>query len=213
MFHAFPTKKQPSPRPIFTSIVFSPDQDHRHHCWFPSSIPLPILLPFRWVVPLLLVLKLLMTSCLRLFVITVLTSKMARLPSVRSLLSLCDSKESHHCTGHLTKKAYKSSGPEITPEIEPSRSRSSEDQKATQFPTTLYIPVLRSETQLGHLGRKPEPQDQYLKDNMENPLNETFAECRRATVTGRKLSYRLQVLQQPERARACGAGRKCEFEI
>lgn len=47
---------------------------------------------------------------------------------------------------------------------------------------------------------------------MENPINETFAECRRPTVTGRKLAYKLQVLQQPERARACGAGRKCRIE-
>jgi hypothetical protein len=31
----------------------------------------------------------------------------------------------------------------------------------------------------------------------------------RVTVEGRKLSYSLRVIQQPERARACGSGAKC----
>lgn len=32
----------------------------------------------------------------------------------------------------------------------------------------------------------------------------------RVTRDGRRLHYDLQVLQQPERARACGSGPKCE---
>jgi hypothetical protein len=36
----------------------------------------------------------------------------------------------------------------------------------------------------------------------------------RVTKEGRKLTYQLTVIQQPERARACGSGAKCErFEI
>lgn len=36
----------------------------------------------------------------------------------------------------------------------------------------------------------------------------------RDTKGGRKLSYHLRVLQEPERARACGSGAKCKsFEI
>lgn len=34
----------------------------------------------------------------------------------------------------------------------------------------------------------------------------------RKTKGGRTLQYRLTVLQQPERARACGSGSKCEFD-
>jgi len=33
----------------------------------------------------------------------------------------------------------------------------------------------------------------------------------RTTKGGRHLFYRLEVIQQPERARACGSGPKCEF--
>ena len=33
----------------------------------------------------------------------------------------------------------------------------------------------------------------------------------RVTREGRKLSYKLSVLQQPERARACGSGAKCMY--
>jgi hypothetical protein len=32
----------------------------------------------------------------------------------------------------------------------------------------------------------------------------------RMTAEGRKLTYVLTVIQQPERARACGSGAKCE---
>ena len=36
------------------------------------------------------------------------------------------------------------------------------------------------------------------------------AEVTRMTAEGRKLTYELKVIQQPERARACGSGAKCE---
>ncbi|KAL9110987.1 MAG: hypothetical protein Q9227_004602 [Pyrenula ochraceoflavens] len=44
---------------------------------------------------------------------------------------------------------------------------------------------------------------------MEKPTNETFAESSRLTFNGRTLTYKLYVMQQPERARACGSGAKC----
>jgi hypothetical protein len=40
--------------------------------------------------------------------------------------------------------------------------------------------------------------------------NETFATAIRTTQSGQKYTYKLNVLQQPQRARACGAGAKCE---
>lgn len=39
--------------------------------------------------------------------------------------------------------------------------------------------------------------------------NETVASFSRTTCDGRLLIYKLKVLQQPERARACGSGAKC----
>jgi hypothetical protein len=45
---------------------------------------------------------------------------------------------------------------------------------------------------------------------MEKPTNEDFNETYRQTFDGRTLKYTLTVLQQPERARACGAGARCE---
>lgn len=44
---------------------------------------------------------------------------------------------------------------------------------------------------------------------MEKPLNEVISTMTRATVGGRKLAYRLRIIQQPARARACGAGPRC----
>jgi hypothetical protein len=41
--------------------------------------------------------------------------------------------------------------------------------------------------------------------------NETTGTTSRTTKEGRKVSYQLTVLQQPSRARACGAGAKCKF--
>jgi len=44
---------------------------------------------------------------------------------------------------------------------------------------------------------------------MEQPVNETKSESSRTTISGRRLTYKLQVVQQPEKARACGAGQRC----
>lgn len=40
-------------------------------------------------------------------------------------------------------------------------------------------------------------------------IPETVATFSRTLQNGTKLEYRMQVLQQPERARACGQGAKC----
>lgn len=45
---------------------------------------------------------------------------------------------------------------------------------------------------------------------MMPPHNETAHSVSRITREGKKLTYNLSVMQQPERARACGAGAKCE---
>lgn len=39
--------------------------------------------------------------------------------------------------------------------------------------------------------------------------HETTNSIKRTTKEGRQLTYELVVLQQPERARACGSGAKC----
>ena len=39
--------------------------------------------------------------------------------------------------------------------------------------------------------------------------NETKASTSRVTKEGRHLTYEMEVIQQPERARACGSGAKC----
>jgi hypothetical protein len=41
------------------------------------------------------------------------------------------------------------------------------------------------------------------------PANETESSVSRITREGKKITYKLSVMQQPERARACGAGAKC----
>lgn len=46
--------------------------------------------------------------------------------------------------------------------------------------------------------------------NMAEASQETNAEFFRTTVSGRHLKYALKVIQQPQRARACGAGPRCE---
>lgn len=43
--------------------------------------------------------------------------------------------------------------------------------------------------------------------------NETTGTTSRTTKDGRKMSYQLTVLQQPSRARACGAGAKCKLLV
>lgn len=42
------------------------------------------------------------------------------------------------------------------------------------------------------------------------PHNETEHSVSRITREGKQLTYKLSVMQQPERARACGAGAKCK---
>lgn len=46
---------------------------------------------------------------------------------------------------------------------------------------------------------------------MIKPDNETIHSTTRKTVHGKTLTYTLNVKQQPERARACGAGARGEF--
>ena len=41
--------------------------------------------------------------------------------------------------------------------------------------------------------------------------NETSSSMTRSTKDGRTLQYTMSVVQQPERARACGAGAKCKM--
>lgn len=43
------------------------------------------------------------------------------------------------------------------------------------------------------------------------PVNETEHTMTRETREGKTITYKLSVMQQPERARACGAGAKCLF--
>jgi hypothetical protein len=43
--------------------------------------------------------------------------------------------------------------------------------------------------------------------------NETKASARREMQDGKRLLYELTVLQQPQRARACGAGAKCKQAV
>ena len=44
---------------------------------------------------------------------------------------------------------------------------------------------------------------------MEKPANESRSSMQRVTVGGRRLKYTLEVIQEPARARACGAGPRC----
>ena len=46
--------------------------------------------------------------------------------------------------------------------------------------------------------------------NMQQPPNETQNEYTRTTVDHREIKYFLKVAQQPEKARACGAGKQCK---
>jgi hypothetical protein len=49
-------------------------------------------------------------------------------------------------------------------------------------------------------------QDSYM---MQQPPHETRSEATRTTIDGRKITYVLDVVQQPDKARACGSGNKC----
>ena len=46
--------------------------------------------------------------------------------------------------------------------------------------------------------------------NMQQIPNETRNEFSRITVDHRRITYTLEVVQQPEKARACGSGNKCK---
>lgn len=48
-----------------------------------------------------------------------------------------------------------------------------------------------------------------MSRNTIHDVPETVAIFERQLENGQSLEYRLQVLQQPERARACGMGAKC----
>ncbi|EEP78763.1 predicted protein [Uncinocarpus reesii 1704] len=50
------------------------------------------------------------------------------------------------------------------------------------------------------------------KESILNPENETESSFSRTTREGKKLTYTLKVIQQPERARACGAGAKASAD-
>jgi len=41
--------------------------------------------------------------------------------------------------------------------------------------------------------------------------NETMSQASRFTKEGKKITYKMHVIQQPERARACGSGAKCKW--
>lgn len=46
--------------------------------------------------------------------------------------------------------------------------------------------------------------------NMTQPMNETRSSHKRWTVDRREITYTLEVVQQPEKARACGSGPRCK---
>lgn len=48
------------------------------------------------------------------------------------------------------------------------------------------------------------------KYNMTQPPNETKSEHSRYTIDLRRITYSLEVVQQPEKARACGSGPRCK---
>jgi hypothetical protein len=47
--------------------------------------------------------------------------------------------------------------------------------------------------------------------NMQQRPHETRNEFHRTTIDRRTITYSLEVVQQPEKARACGSGNKCRF--
>lgn len=49
--------------------------------------------------------------------------------------------------------------------------------------------------------------------NMQQPPHETRSERTRPTIDGRHVTYHLEVVQQPEKARACGSGTKCKSAL
>lgn len=49
--------------------------------------------------------------------------------------------------------------------------------------------------------------------NIVAVCNETSSSLTRVTKEGRHLTYELIIIQQPERARACGSGAKCLYHF
>lgn len=50
-----------------------------------------------------------------------------------------------------------------------------------------------------------------MRPGLMKPINETEHSFSRVTREGKTITYNLKVIQQPERARACGAGAKCKI--
>jgi len=54
--------------------------------------------------------------------------------------------------------------------------------------------------------------DQMERTNLIPVANETKSTATRMTAEGKQITYCMHVLQQPVRARACGAGAKCKSD-
>lgn len=78
-----------------------------------------------------------------------------------------------------------------------------------QIPPPLYVPGVT------HGLWEGKPVECYIicekKFIMLKVENETLAEFQRTTVGGRSLRYRLHVIQEPAKARACGSGPRCKL--
>ena len=76
-----------------------------------------------------------------------------------------------------------------------------------------YLDCIRSLSRERHLhclnSRAKQRLDSSAMASVIQVSNETKASFTRSTKDGRTLTYELQVLQQPQRARACGSGAKC----
>jgi len=63
-----------------------------------------------------------------------------------------------------------------------------------------------AELKLNRMGMPAHPSSMLTNHDPDAPPHVT----ERCTKSGRRLFYCLKVIQQPERARACGSGPKCE---
>lgn len=78
-------------------------------------------------------------------------------------------------------------------------------------PAPLYVPGLTECLWEGHpVGWYEICEKIYAMLKVEH---ETLAEYVRTTVGGRQLRYRLHVIQEPAKARACGSGPRCTFPL
>lgn len=89
---------------------------------------------------------------------------------------------------------------------------------ATYFREKFNEPVPRiSADDLGDTGHTLDGKELWVyqcpggRYVMQRPQNETVSCERRISADGNQLRYELEVCQQPDRARACGSGSKCEF--